>query len=392
MSQGAQEINSMTENVGDFSTKGFVDYWYHLEQRIKGAHTMLNDETIKKELKYGGIDISVAFYETQEGNIESYAEEKNILESPLSKNIYSDRVKLTLGPLVKVLDNVPIPKKNRFKNMIDCYDLRTNGNKYVLKPGESIILITNEKIKLNGNFGCLVIPRISLSDVGIVVSTAYVDPYYHGVMRLHMINLSKNPYELKVVEAIAQCFFFKLTNSVSIKYQEEFSAKSVFYGQTWNGILQTDRIPFPTKKNSIVSNTLENIAHQLKSLIGMLQKYSLLIIIITNAIAILVSYNALLVKFENTEKKVNYITEWLNPTASEILVKQGKTNGEKEIIVDCPKADIITVLCNNDDISYRIASGNTNDESIITFTYELSSKTNTDYEINFTYVIVKRSK
>ena len=155
---------------------------------------MLSDETIKKELESGNIEISVAFSMEENGDLNTYSNEECILNTSLSKNVYSDRVKLTLGPLVKRLDNAPVPKKNRFKNSRDCFDLRTNENKYLLEPGESIILITNERIKLNGKYGCLVIPRISLSDVGILVSTAYVDPYYQGVMRLHMVNLSKNPY------------------------------------------------------------------------------------------------------------------------------------------------------------------------------------------------------
>ena len=353
---------------------------------------MLSDKTIKKELENGNIELSVKFYMNEKGEITEYNKEENIINTSLSRNVYSDRVKLTLGPLVKILDNTPVPKKNRFKNIKDCFDLRTNGNKYVLKPGESIILITNERIKLNGKYGCLVIPRISLSDVGILVSTAYVDPYYQGVMRLHMVNLSRNPYELKTVEAIAQCFFFFFTTDVSAQYQEEFSAKSVFYGQTWDGILQTDRLPFPTKKNSVESNAIGDFIDRLKWFIRLVQKYYSIPALIINVIAICGMFNYLKGRVEETANKVDYITEWLNPTASEILIKSGEMSGEKQTIISCPKADIISVLCNNDDIGYRISSGSSDEESIITFTYELTSAVNEDYEISFTYVIVKRSK
>ena len=345
---------------------------------------MLSDETIKKELESGNIEISVAFSMEENGDLNTYSNEECILNTSLSKNVYSDRVKLTLGPLVKRLDNAPVPKKNRFKNSRDCFDLRTNENKYLLEPGESIILITNERIKLNGKYGCLVIPRISLSDVGILVSTAYVDPYYQGVMRLHMVNLSKNPYELKTVEAIAQCFFFELTSDVSVKYQEEFSAKSVFYGQTWNGILQTDRVPFPTKKNSVETYSIGKILSIIKRFIELVHKYYGVALFITGVIAIYSTFNYLKVRVEDTADKVDYMTAWLTPTASEILIKARGKSGEKKVIIECSKADIVSVLCNNDDIGYRISSGNTDDESVVVFTYELTSAANDDYEVNFT--------
>ena len=166
-----------------------------------GNLDMLSDVKIKKIITSSEIKVTVAFGWEKDKLVE-YQKEKPLFSSPSSKNLYSDRLKLTMGPIIKILDKNPVSKRYRYKNFKDCHDLRKSDNKYIIKPGESIILLTNEQIKLNGKYACLVVPRISLSDVGIVVSTAYVDPYYFGLMRLHLTNMSERPYELSVLERV----------------------------------------------------------------------------------------------------------------------------------------------------------------------------------------------
>ena len=45
---------------------------------------MLSDETIKKELKSGNIEISVAFSMEENGNLKTYSNEECILNTSLS--------------------------------------------------------------------------------------------------------------------------------------------------------------------------------------------------------------------------------------------------------------------------------------------------------------------
>lgn len=352
---------------------------------------MLSNERIVRAINDKEIEISVAFF-LKGGVPILYEAEQNLLSSSSKDNLYSDRLKLTMGPIVKVLNKKAINPKYRFKATFDCHDLRKSNNKYVINPGESIIVLTNEKIKLNGKYACLIVPRISMSDVGIVVTTAYVDPFYNGLLRLHLSNLSDKAYELVSLEAVAQCFFFELTDQVSEIFKEQFSTKSVFFGQTWHGIINTDRKPFPTKKEAASVDKFANFKYQFNIIWSIIKKHSLIFMLFINIFVLLCGFSIFKQKFEKYTSAVEQVEEYLNPIASEIVVDAGETYGEKEIIVNCAKLDIVSVLCNNDEIHYKILSGDVENETKIVFSYSLSSVSADRYEMNFTYIIVRRIK
>lgn len=352
---------------------------------------MLSREKIIKAINDKEIEISISF-SFKGGALTQYDTEQDFLASPLAENLYSDRLKLTMGPIIKVINKKRVSSKYRFKSNESCHDLRKSNNKYVINPGESIIVLTNEKFKFNGKYACLVVPRISLSDVGIVVTTAYVDPYYHGVMRLHLSNLSDKTYELTTLEAIAQCFFFKLSDPVSEVYKEQFSSKSVFFGQTWHGILNSDRNPFPTKKESAYVDKYSNLKYQVGILGSLIKKHSLIFVLFTNLVMILGGFALFQQNFTRYTTAMEQIENFLEPTASEIVIDSGNAYGEKEIVVGYAKSDIVSVLCNNNEIHYQILSGDVEDETKIVFSLSLPSATVDRYEMNFTYVIVRRIK
>lgn len=64
---------------------------------------MLSNEKIRKALDDKEIEIAVSF-EFKEGTPTSNEIEKDFLSSSLTDNLYSDRLKLTMGPIVKVLN------------------------------------------------------------------------------------------------------------------------------------------------------------------------------------------------------------------------------------------------------------------------------------------------
>lgn len=352
---------------------------------------MLSNEKIKKALNDKEIEITVSF-ESKGDNFVSNENEQDFLSSSLKDNLYSDRLKLTIGPLVKVLNKKAIKSKYRFKLAKDCIDIRKSNNSYIISPGESVVVLTNERIKLNGKYACLIVPRISMSDVGIVVTTAYVDPYYNGVMRLHLSNLSDKSYELKFLESIAQCFFFELSDLVSKDFEENFSMKSVFFGQTWKGIFNSDRNPFPTKKESVNIDRLSNLKYQLNILGEIIKKHSLIIALFTNIFVILCGFAAFNQTFAEYTTAVEQVETFFEPTASEIVINSGEIYGEKEITVQYKKSDIVSVLCNNDEVHYKISSGNVESETKIVFSFYMDSPHSDEYEVDFTYAIIRRIK
>ena len=60
---------------------------------------MLSNEKIKKALNDKEIEITVSF-ESKGDNFVSNENEQDFLSSSLKDNLYSDRLKLTIGPLV----------------------------------------------------------------------------------------------------------------------------------------------------------------------------------------------------------------------------------------------------------------------------------------------------
>lgn len=352
---------------------------------------MLGDKKIKDIIEKGDIEITV-FFDYKKNVPTQCDNEVPLLDSSLASNIYSDRLKLTLGPIIKILSKVPVRKKNRFKHNRALYDLRKSDNKYLIKPGESIIILTNEKIKLNDKFACLVVPRVSLSDVGVIVTTAYVDPYYNGLMRLHLSNISDKTYELNFLEPIAQCFFFEISGDVSKEFKEKFVEKSTFFGQTWPGIVNSDRDPFPTKKGSVESNKLENVKTQIDTIASFVKRHSLIFLLLINFFTIasvFVAFNQEFTKYTNITKQIELS---LQPYSSEIIINSGKKYGEKVVTIDCEKDNIITVLCSNDEIHYKILSDTSNKKTKIIFSLSLTSETVDIYQTNFTYNIIRRVK
>lgn len=352
-----------------------------------GAYQMLSTSQIEAAILEKKIKILGSFY--YEGNTLTFCNEgKDILSEFLKGNLYSDRLKLTIGPVIKVLRKRSFNPKYRFKNLGECIDLRKTPNtSYVIKPRESIIVLTNEYIELNGDYAALIFPRVSLSDVGIVVTPAYIDPYYNGILRLHVANNSEYPFSLKILEPIAQCFFFKLSESISDTFKDNFSQKSVFVGQNWSSIINEERLPFPTKKRPKTSNQIiDTFKYQVANIGAFIRKHSLLAILIPNVIVLMTGYNSFLEYKSLTEQLIKNF----EPASAEIIVAPGEIYGKKEIVMKTGKNEILTVLCNNNSVTSRIFSSDKENESRIVFSYKREKSTDEQYEVDFNYMVLRR--
>lgn len=141
-----------------------------------------------------------------------------------------------------------------------------------MNPDESIVILTNENISLDGKHAVLIVPRVSMSEVGIILTPAYIDSYYQGILRLNIHNNSTVPFKLKSLEVVAQCFFFDFSGSVvPTSRRQAFAQKSVFFSQNWKSILESDVDPFPTKKKKANGNPFKEF------LSAFLENYTILL-------------------------------------------------------------------------------------------------------------------
>ncbi len=327
------------------------------------------------------------------------ADEVDFNNSDFKSNLYSDRLKLTLGVIVKSHKKRPFNLKTRFKSFSNCIDIRKTNNKYLLKPNESITILTNERISINGNYSALIMPKVSLSEVGIVVTPAYIDPYYDGLLRLLVTNTSDSSFELKALEAIAQCYFFKFIQPVPEEFKEYFSQKSVFHGQNWKSIIEEDRSPFPTKKNPFSDSITGKMVYQFKNIWYFLKEYSFVSTLITFLVVLLLGfgiikeeYHKFIDKVKNNASILENLKSDFRLNKSEIIINKGLKTGQKEIKIKIPKREIISVLCPNGLIKSTILSGESDDESVIIFSYEIPEKAKNEVKIEFEYSILRELK
>lgn len=311
---------------------------------------MLGIDQIKEAIDNKKIYIGYSFY-YQDDKLCLYPSEQSFSQVSMDSHLYSDRLKLTLGPIIRVLRSNRISSKHRFKRHAHYYDVRTNNNVYVLRPKESVIILTNERIMLSADIAAIILPRISLSDVGIVVTPAYIDPLYNGVLRLHIINQSDKSFELRTLECIAQCFFFKLSSPVPQIFREQFPEKSVFFAQTWHSIMTEDRDPFPTKKSP--SENEDDWRIQLKNILCAVREWIKKKGVYFIFIGLLVGYSQLSQKIDSILKLSNNFS----PSSATINIEPGTLEGEKVISYPLDKAQIITVVCNNDDVTSGRCNG-----------------------------------
>lgn len=298
----------------------------------------------------------------------------------------SNRLKITLGPIIKVI-NKRVKKKNRFKNRKDCFDLSTNNNEYILAPGETVIILTNENVSLDGKHAVLIMPRVSLSEVGIILTPAYIDSYYQGILRLNVQNNSKYPFKLSTLEVIAQCFFFDFNGDIVPQLrQQAFARKSVFFSQNWKNIYESDADPFPTKKKQVLTNPVKDF---FTSCFKYIYNFFNDNAVVASAVALitgaLIFYNTA----SNYVKKVDKINDNFISNSSEIEIQPDANYGETSVIINCRKDEVIGVLCNNNNVNYNITSYGQDNVEII-FSYQIEQTSKTKQRIDFTYTVIKK--
>ncbi|RDD30475.1 hypothetical protein CR161_06980 [Prosthecochloris sp. ZM] len=376
---------------------------------------MLNITEIKEAIQSGSIKIFYSFEKHAEDTIEFHTDEIPFSDySKADELLCSERLKLTLGPIIKSHQNKSFSLKKRFKNDSKCIDIRKNQNRYFLKPKESITILTNERISLDGNYAAVIIPKVSLSDVGIDLTPAYIDPYYDGLLRLLITNTTEKVFEIKCLDSIAQCYFFKLNSIIPAEFKEEFPRKSVFFGQNWKRILIDDGFPFPTRKNSVMNFKFGEIVRtKFENIWRLLHQNALVtstVIIIATA---LISYgkikndflnfsekgkivdsnkkalDSLATDFKEINKYFSILKSDLRLKKSEIEIEKGSKSGTKKITTPFPKEDIVAILIPNQKINYTVTSGSSLDESNIEFKLILDAILKEKEVISFEYAIIR---
>lgn len=216
------------DRVADLIARGRIDLSYHWDPR-SGAPALL--EQPKVDAGEPGLPSTQVFRDA----------------------FFGDRLRLTMGPLVVSHRYARLHGRSNYRGIPSVYDLRETDGRLEIRPGESITINTIENVRLDGSVGAITLPRLTHATAGLVLSPSYIDPFWHGVLVLNLVNQNRKSIEIRFGERIAQTFFFELDGPpLPDSFARDFESKSHHYGMSWARI-EDGGDPFPLRKGPVPS-------------------------------------------------------------------------------------------------------------------------------------------
>lgn len=157
-----------------------------------------------------------------------------VIESPdngHNANVNASSADLRLGKFFKIYNHAQKPlldplDPESFENMTKLMEIE-EGEPFIVQPGEFILGVTLEKIKIADDLVARVEGRSSLGRLGIIVhSTAgFVDAGFEGTITLEITNINRMPVALYTGMRICQLAFEQMTSKADVPYNKKKSSK-----------------------------------------------------------------------------------------------------------------------------------------------------------------------
>lgn len=147
-------------------------------------------------------------------------------------NINASSVDLRLGRFFKKYKSIksavldPRDPKTLI-NATALIELKNDGEPFVVQPGEFVLGVTMEKIKLADDLVARVEGRSSLGRLGIIIhSTAgFIDAGFEGTITLEITNINHIPVALYPGMRVCQLAFEQMSSKALVPYSQKKSAK-----------------------------------------------------------------------------------------------------------------------------------------------------------------------
>ncbi len=147
------------------------------------------------------------------------------------KNIHASSMDFRLGKYFKTYDNSKQPlldpaNPETLKNCTDLIEIE-EGKPYIVQPGEFVLGVTLEKIKLPSDLVARVEGRSSLGRLGIIVhSTAgFIDAGFEGTITLEITNINRMPVALHPGMRVCQFAFETMSSAAEVPYDQKSHSK-----------------------------------------------------------------------------------------------------------------------------------------------------------------------
>lgn len=170
-------------------------------------------------------------------DIKRALKEKRIVITPtpnLKEQLGSCSMDLRLGNVFRIFEyskNAYIdPSKKDYSNEITREVTIKNGEKFIIQPGDFVLAVTLERVRIASDLMGRLEGRSSLGRLGLVVhSTASIfDPGWDGKPVLELGNLGRMAISLTCDMRICAMTFEELSSAADVPYVKKKEAKYVF--------------------------------------------------------------------------------------------------------------------------------------------------------------------
>jgi dCTP deaminase len=169
-------------------------------------------------------------------DIKMYLEKGNIVvtspDGDHLSNIGASSMDLRLGRFFKLYDHAKSPvldpmKPETFEGIAKMIEIKEDNVPFIVQPGEFVLGVTLEKIKLADDLVARVEGRSSLGRLGIIVhSTAgFIDAGFEGTITLEITNINRMPVALYPGMRVCQLAFEEMTSKADVPYHKKKSSK-----------------------------------------------------------------------------------------------------------------------------------------------------------------------
>lgn len=147
-------------------------------------------------------------------------------------NINASSMDLRLGKHFKIYEHAKVPfldplNPEGFKDMTKLITIENEGEPFIVQPGEFVLAVTHEKIKIANDLVARVEGRSSLGRLGIIVhSTAgFVDAGFEGTITLEITNINRMPVALYPGMRVCQLAFETMSSEAEVPYYAKATSK-----------------------------------------------------------------------------------------------------------------------------------------------------------------------
>ena len=97
-------------------------------------------------------------------------------------------------------------------------DAKPYGNKIIIKPKHTIVIITEESLKIPSDLTAHIISKGSLFSIGLSPVSTYADPGFTGQLGLVTTNTSEKYIVLDTEQSVAKIHFTQLSSNSTVAY------------------------------------------------------------------------------------------------------------------------------------------------------------------------------